>query len=62
MLRKFYPDGQDEAAYDATSELERAYRWASELEKRAFVGTESRLHTVVDLLRQICLLYTSRCV
>lgn len=53
LLRKFYPDGQDEAAYDATSELERAYRWASELEKRAFVGTESRLHTVVDLLRQI---------
>ncbi|QQS01985.1 MAG: DUF3375 domain-containing protein [Austwickia sp.] len=53
LLRKFYPEGQTEAAYDATSDLERAYRWVCELEKRAFVGTESRLHTVVDLLRQI---------
>ena len=53
LLRKFYPDGQTEASYDATSDLERAYRWVTELEKRAFVGTESRLHTVVELLRQI---------
>lgn len=53
LLRKFYPAGQDEASYDATSDLERAYRWVTELEKRSFVGTESRLHTVVELLRQI---------
>ncbi|MBK8437401.1 MAG: DUF3375 domain-containing protein [Austwickia sp.] len=53
LLRKFYPEGQTEAAYDATSDLERAYRWVTELEKRDFVGTESRLHTVVELLRQI---------
>lgn len=53
LLRKFYPDGQAEAAYDATSDVERAYRWVAELEKRAFVGTESRLQTVVELLRQI---------
>jgi hypothetical protein len=50
---RFYPDGQAEAAYDATSDVERAYRWVAELEKRAFVGTESRLQTVVELLRQI---------
>lgn len=53
LLRKFYPEGQTEASYDATSDLERAYRWVGELEKRSFVGTESRLHTVVELLRQI---------
>ncbi len=53
LLRKFYPAGQTDASYDATSDLERAYRWVTELEKRAFVGTESRLHTVVELLRQI---------
>jgi len=53
LLRKFYPEGQTEASYDATSSLERAYRWVTELEKRDFVGTESRLHTVVELLRQI---------
>lgn len=53
LLRKFYPEGQVEAAYDASSDLERAYRWVAELEKRSFVGTESRLQTVVELLRQI---------
>jgi len=53
LLRKFYPEGQTEASFDVTSDLERAYRWVTELEKRAFVGTESRLHTVVELLRQI---------
>jgi hypothetical protein len=52
-LRKFYPDGATEAHYDATSDLEKAYAWVSSLQARSFVGTESRLHTVVDLLRQI---------
>ncbi len=54
-LRKFYPDGTTDAHYDATSDLEKAYAWVAGLEARAFVGTESRLHTLVDLLRQIVL-------
>ena len=52
-LRKFYPDGASEAHYDATSDLEKAYSWVSALQSRSFVGTESRLHTVIDLLRQM---------
>lgn len=52
-LRKFYPDGATDAHYDATSDLEKAYAWVSNLQARSFIGTESRLHTVVDLLRQI---------
>ncbi|QDP94871.1 DUF3375 domain-containing protein [Microlunatus elymi] len=52
-LRRFYPADSDEVHYDATPALERAYSWVSGLRQRAFVGTESRLHTVVDLLRQI---------
>jgi len=52
-LRKFYPEGESEPHYDATSDLEKAYAWVSELRARTFVGTESRLHTVIDLLRQI---------
>jgi hypothetical protein len=52
-LRRFYPLGSDEVHYDATPSFEKAYAWVTGLQSRAFVGTESRLHTVVDLLRQI---------
>ena len=52
-LRRFYPLDSDEIHYDATPAFEKAYAWVDGLQGRAFVGTESRLHTVVDLLRQI---------
>ena len=52
-LRRFYPVSSDEVHYDATPAFEKAYAWVSGLRARPFVGTESRLHTVVDLLRQI---------
>lgn len=52
-LRRFYPTGSDEIHYDATPSLEKAYAWVTGLQARAFVGTASRLHTVVELLRQI---------
>jgi flagellar motility protein MotE (MotC chaperone) len=52
-LRRFYPASSDEVHYDATPALEKAYGWVTGLRARPFVGTESRLHTVVDLLRQI---------
>ncbi len=52
-LRRFYPIGSDEVHYDAVPALERAYAWVTGLQVRPFVGTESRLQTVVELLRQI---------
>lgn len=52
-LRRFYPAASDEVHYEATPALERAYAWTQSLRSRAFVGTESRLQTAVDLLRQI---------
>ncbi len=52
-LRRFYPFGSDEVQYDATPAFEKAYGWVTGLGVRPFVGTESRLHTVIDLLRQI---------
>ncbi len=52
-LRRFYPHDSDEIHYDATPAFERAYAWVDSLRARSFVGTESRLHTVVELLRQI---------
>jgi hypothetical protein len=52
-LRRFYPAGSDEVHYDATPAFEKAHGWVTGLTTRAFVGTESRLHTAVELLRQI---------
>lgn len=52
-LRRFYPPGDDEVHYEVTPAFEKAYSWVLSLQGRSFVGTESRLHTVVELLRQI---------
>ena len=52
-LRKFYPDGTDEPHYDATPAVEKALQWLECLREREFVGTESRLKVIFELLRQI---------
>jgi hypothetical protein len=52
-LRKYYPDGTDEPHYDATPALEKALQWIESLQEREFIGTESRLNVIFELLRQI---------
>ena len=52
-LRKYYPDGTDEPHFDATPAVEKALQWIRILHEREFVGTESRLNTIFELLRQI---------
>ncbi|MFN2360122.1 MAG: DUF3375 domain-containing protein [Marinobacter sp.] len=52
-LRKFYPLDSDEAHFDLTPATEKAVSWLDSLTQRQFVGTESRLRTVFDLLRQM---------
>src|SRR5471032_766437 len=52
-LRKYYPSGQDEPHYDLSSSTEQAIEWLAGLGQRQFIGTESRLMTVFDLLHQI---------
>ncbi len=52
-LRKFYPAGTDEPHFDLTPATEKAMTWLQGLVERSFVGTESRLLTLFDLLRQI---------
>lgn len=52
-LRKYYPAGSDEPHFDLTSASEKAIAWLASLTERAFVGTESRLLTLVELLRQM---------
>lgn len=52
-LRKYYPEGSDEPHYDATAAVEKALAWVRSLRERSFVGTESRLNTVFQLLREM---------
>ncbi|MDF9877505.1 DUF3375 domain-containing protein [Cellulosimicrobium cellulans] len=52
-LRAWYPSGSGEPHYDATPAVEQAVRWVASLRGRGFVGTESRLNTVFELLRQL---------
>ncbi|MEO3782358.1 DUF3375 domain-containing protein [Actinocorallia sp. B10E7] len=52
-LRKYYPEGTDEPCFDATPAVEKALGWVRALTERSFVGTESRLNTIFELLRQM---------
>ena len=52
-LRKFYKAGTDEAQFDLTPATEKAIAWLVQLSERQFVGTESRLLTLFDLLKQM---------
>ncbi len=52
-LRKFYKQGQDEICFDLTSMAQKAIEWLVNLQEPEFIGTESRLITVFDLLQQI---------
>ena len=52
-LRKFYRAGTDEAQFDLTPSTEKAIVWLGQLAERSFVGTESRLLTVFELLKQM---------
>ncbi|HSQ40758.1 MAG TPA: DUF3375 domain-containing protein [Fibrobacteraceae bacterium] len=52
-LRMFYPQGSDEPHFDLTPAAEKAIAWLDNLGAKGFVGTESRLRTIFDLLKQI---------
>jgi len=52
-LRSAYPDGADEPHYDITPAAESALGWLDGLTQRTFIGTESRLLTLIELLRSM---------
>ena len=52
-LRKFYRPGTDEAQFDLTPATEKAIAWLAQLSERQFVGTESRLLMLFELLKQL---------
>jgi Protein of unknown function (DUF3375) len=53
FLRKYYTERSDEPEFDLTPATEKAVEWLQSLQERQFVGTESRLLTVFELLREI---------
>jgi len=52
-LRKFYRHDSDEPCFDLTPSTEKVIAWLGTLAKRSFVGTESRLLTLFELLKQM---------
>ncbi|KAF5049246.1 hypothetical protein DSECCO2_441720 [anaerobic digester metagenome] len=52
-LRRFYPINNDEIHYDLTSTAQKAIEWLIGLKQNNFIGTESRLILVFELLHQI---------
>jgi hypothetical protein len=52
-LRKYYAHDSDEPAFDITPATEQALDWLAGLSRRPFIGTESRLITLFELLRQL---------
>jgi uncharacterized protein DUF3375 len=52
-LRKYYPKTGEDAEFDLTPATEKAIEWVQGLQPQQFVGTESRLLTLFELLRQL---------
>jgi len=53
FLRKYYAENSDEPEFDLTPASEKAIEWLRSLEQKQFIGTESRLLTVFELLEGI---------
>lgn len=52
-LRRFYVRGEDEPRFDLAPATEKAISWLESLGERPFVGTESRLLSIFELLRRL---------
>lgn len=52
-LRKYYPKSGEDAEFDLTPAAERAIEWVQALRPQQFIGTESRLLTLFQLLRDL---------
>lgn len=53
FLRKYYTSNSDEPAFELTPATEKALEWIKDLDKKEFVGTESRLLKIFDILKEI---------
>jgi cell division protein FtsB len=53
FLRQYYEAKNEEAVFELTPAAEQAIRWITELNKSEFVGTESRLLQVFNMLKDL---------
>lgn len=53
FLRKYYLPDKDDPFFELTPSTEKVLEWIRDLEKREFVGTESRLKKIIEILREI---------
>jgi hypothetical protein len=53
FLRKFYQAGSDEPVFELTPASEKAFDLLRELDRREFIGTESRLLKIFEILSDI---------
>lgn len=52
-MRKYYPKSGSDAEFDLTPATEKAIEWLQTLSPQQFIGTESRLLTLFQLLRDL---------
>lgn len=53
FLRKYYTPDSDEPVFELTPATEKAIEWIRDLDKKEFVGTESRLLKIFEILKEI---------
>jgi len=53
FLRKYYMPDSDEPMFELTPATENAIEWIRDLDKKEFVGTESRLLKIFEILKEI---------
>ena len=53
ILRKYYVTQDDVPRYELTGASEKAIAWLEGLQGRSFIGTESRLNTIFQLLKDL---------
>lgn len=53
FLRKYYTSFSDVPYFDLTPDTEKALEWVSDLTKKEFVGTESRLLKIFEMLKEL---------
>lgn len=52
-LRKYYPPNSDEPVFEMTPGTEKALNWIRDLDRKEFIGTESRLLNIFSMLKEI---------
>lgn len=53
FLRKYYPSSSDDPLFELTPAAEKAMDWIMDMDRKEFIGTESRLLKIIGILNEI---------